>query len=116
MTCLNFVLDKIKPLGFLHLDVEGWETYALRGSVVALRGVDNTCFIVCNLWDERDRKRRHIPLRDADGFGPPCGDVLAAMAEHPDFERIDNILDQDSNMCLRFRGEEYLGGADDDDA
>ena len=42
MTCLKFVLDKINSLGFLHLNVEGWETYALRGSVVALCGIDDT--------------------------------------------------------------------------
>ena len=27
MTCLGFVLDLIKPLGFLHPDVKGWEAY-----------------------------------------------------------------------------------------
>ena len=47
MTCLDFVLDEIKPLGFLHLDVESWETYALRGAGVALRSVDETCFVFC---------------------------------------------------------------------
>ena len=26
MTCLDFVLDEINPLGFLHLVVEGWDT------------------------------------------------------------------------------------------
>ena len=47
MTCLDFVLDEIKPLGFLHLEVESWETYALRGARVALRSVDKTCFVFC---------------------------------------------------------------------
>ena len=47
MTCLDFVLDEIKPLGFLHLDVESRETYALRGAGVALRSVDETCFVFC---------------------------------------------------------------------
>ena len=106
MTCLDLVLDKINPLGFLHLDVEGWDTYALLGAGEALRGIDNTCFVVCEVWYERGRKRRHLALRDADGFGPPCNDVLAAMAEHPNFKQIDNIVDQDRNLCLRFRGEE----------
>ena len=97
-------MDEIKPLGFLHLDVEGWDIYALHGAGVALRGVDDTCLFVYEVWDERDRKRRHIALMDANGFGPPCDNVLAAMAEHPNFGRIDNIVDQDRNMCLRFRG------------
>ena len=51
MTCLGVVLDEINPLGFLHLDMEGWETYYLRGAIEALRGVNNTCFIVCEVWD-----------------------------------------------------------------
>ena len=51
MACLDFVLDEINPLGFLHLDVEGWETYDLSESGVAFRGVDNTCFVVCEVWD-----------------------------------------------------------------
>ena len=82
-----------------------WEAYAPRGAGVELRGVEDTCFVFCEVWDERDRKRRHLALRDAGGFGPPCDDVLATMVEHPNVERIEDILDQDSNMCLRFRGE-----------
>ena len=66
MACLNFVLEEIKPLRSLHLDVEGWDNYELRGSGVALRGVDNTCFIACEVWDERDGKSMHLALRDAD--------------------------------------------------
>ena len=51
MTCLDFVLDKINPLGFLHLDVEGWETYALCGSGVELCGIYDICFVACEVWD-----------------------------------------------------------------
>ena len=38
MTCLDFVLDEIKPLGSLHLDVVGWEACALRGAGEARHG------------------------------------------------------------------------------
>ena len=79
MTCLDFVLDDIKPLRFLQLKMEGRETYALRGARVALRGVDSTCFVVCEVWDERDRKMRHLALGDTDVFEPPCDDVIAVM-------------------------------------
>ena len=71
MKCLYFFLDKIKPLGLLHLDAEGWETDALRGAGEALCGINNTCFVVYEVWDERDRKRRYLALRDANGSGPP---------------------------------------------
>ena len=87
MTCLDFVFDEIKTLEFLHLDVEGWEAYALRGAGEALHDVNDACFVVCEVWDERDTKRRFFALRNADGSGPPCDDVLTAIAEHPNFER-----------------------------
>ena len=58
MTYLELVLDEINPLEFLHLDVEGLEAYALRGAGEALRGVNDSCFVVCEVWYERDRKRR----------------------------------------------------------
>ena len=49
MTCLDFVLEKINPRVFLSLEVEGWETYALHGAGVALRGIDDPCFVVCEV-------------------------------------------------------------------
>ena len=87
MTNLDFVLDEINPLGFLNLDVEGWEAYIQSGAGEALRGVKDTFFVVCKVWDDRDRKRRYISLRDANGSRPPCDDVLATIAEHPNFEQ-----------------------------
>ena len=110
MICLDFILDEINPLGLLHLNVEGWEAYALHGALEELHIVDNACFVVYEVWYERDSKRRYLALRDADGFGPPCDDVLSAMAEYPKSERINNIVDQDRNLCFRFRGEEDLVG------
>ena len=116
MTCLDLVLDKINPLGFLHLDVEGWDTYALLGAGEALRGIDNTCFVVCEVWYERYRKRRHLFHRDAYGFRPPYDNVISAIVEYPNFEYIYNIVDQDRNLGFRFRGSEDSGEGDDDDS
>ena len=45
MTCLDYIVDEINPLGFLYLNMEGWETYALRGSEVALRSVGENCSV-----------------------------------------------------------------------
>ena len=110
MTCLDFVLDEKIHLGLLQLEVEGWEAHAPCGDGEALRGANDTCFIVCEVWDVRDKKRRHLSLRGANVFGPPCDDVLAAMVEHPNFERIDDIVDTDKNMCFCFKGRKIWGG------
>ena len=47
--------------------MEEWEAYALRGTGEALRSVNDTCFVVCEAWYERDSKRRYLAFRDADG-------------------------------------------------
>ena len=73
--------------------MKGWEIYALCEAGVALRVVENTSFIVYEVWDKRDMKRRNLSLRYANGLGPPCDDFLATMAEHPNFELINNIVD-----------------------
>ena len=86
------------------------ETYTLCGAKVALLGVSDTYFVDCEVGDDRDRKSRHNTLKDADGFGSPCDNILITMAEYPIFERIDNIVDQDMNLCFRFREEEDSGG------
>ena len=90
--------------------MEGWEIYALRGAGVALHSVDDTCFVVCGVWDERDRKMRHFALRYAYGFGPSCDNVLSTMEEHTNFKWINDTVDQNMNLYFRFRGGEYLGG------
>ena len=87
MMCLNFVLDEINSLGFLHHDVEGWEAYALRGAGEALCGVNDNCLVVYELWYERYMKRRYLSQRGANVSRSPCNDVLNAMAEHTNFEQ-----------------------------
>ena len=72
---------------FTGIDMEGWEAYALHGAGEALSGVKDTCFVFCEVWDGRDRKRRYLALRDTDESGPPCNDVLSPMTEHPNFEQ-----------------------------
>ena len=106
---LDFILDEIEPLGFLHLDVEGWEAYSLRRAGEALRGVIDTCFVICEVWDDRDRKRRYLPLSDADGSGPPCDNSSPPWRNILTSSRIDDIVDHNWNLCFPFRGEKDSG-------
>ena len=49
-------------------------------------------------------------------WGLPSTMSFATMVEHPNFELINDIVDQDRDLCLRFRGEEDSGGEDDNDS
>ena len=67
--------------------MQGWEAYDLHGAGDELHGDNDKCFVFCEVWDERDRKRMYSALRYANGSGPPCDNILAAMADHPNFEQ-----------------------------
>jgi len=102
MISLDHMKEEILPLGLLHLDVEGWEARALNGAQEILSQIHATCFIVAEVWDEKDRKKRHKAIID-----PDCksgDDVLAAMAPYHQFERLPDIIDQDRNLFFQYNG------------
>jgi hypothetical protein len=99
MISLDSIKHEILPLGLLHLDVEGWESRALNGSTEILSETTNTCFVICEVWDEKDRKKRHKAIIDAEG--KPGDDVLAAMEMYPQFERLDDVVDHERNLFFR---------------
>lgn len=100
MISLDHMKEEILPLGLLHLDVEGWEARALKGAQDILSQINATCFIVAEIWDEKDRKKRQKAVIDPDcesGF-----DVLAAMKPYQQFERLPDIIDQDRNLFFQY--------------
>jgi len=99
MISLDSMKNEINPLGLLHLDVEGWEARALHGANEILSEIKDTCYIVCEVWDEKDRKKRHKAVVDAEG--KPGDAVLAAIEAYSQFERLDDIVDQDRNLFFR---------------
>ncbi len=106
MISLDSMMEEILPLGFLHLDVEGWEVEALRGADKILKETNNVCYVVCEVWDIKDKKRRHLAVRDTlteDGDGEPGHGVLTSMAAYPQFERLPDIVDQDRNMFFKVK-------------
>lgn len=98
MISLDSIKDEILPLGLLHLDVEGWESKALLGASDILRETTTDCYIICEVWDERDRKMRKKAIREDTLAGR---DVLTLMGKFPQFERTDDIVDQERNLFFR---------------
>jgi hypothetical protein len=101
MISLDSIKEEILPLGFLHLDVEGWEARALNGAQEIISQINDTCFIVAEIWDEKDCKKRQKAVINPDCR--PGDDVLASMMPFDQFERLADIVDQDRNLFFKYK-------------
>lgn len=103
MISLDSMQSEILPLGILHLDVEGWEAKALKGAKEILCQVNNTCYIIAEVWGEKDRKmrRRASPLLHSDGCDPQ-EEILNFMKNHSQFHRLEDIVDQERNLFFQW--------------
>lgn len=104
MISLDSIQNEILPLGILHLDVEGWEARAIRGANEILSQVNKTCYIIAEVWDEKDRKmrRRASSTFNTDGSIPE-EEILTIMNDHPQFLRLDDIVDQERNLFFEWK-------------
>lgn len=51
ISLLDEYSDKIEPIGFIHIDTEGWETAVLRGASNILANPINKMVVVTECWD-----------------------------------------------------------------
>lgn len=124
MISLDSIKSQIMPLGLLHLDVEGWEAQALKGATSILKESNHTCFIICEVWDEKDRRRRQKALEnrvtletDVNSDGrlsvddyemSPEDEIVSIMAQYKQFYRHDDIVDQDRNLVFSTSQSHYF--------
>ena len=92
MIKLDSMASTILPLGFLHLDVEGWESRALIGAKGILTATNGVCHVLAEVWDEKDCRRRKAEIID------PVSQIEAVMEEHMQFKRQDDVIDQERNL------------------
>mmetsp|Transcript_11635 Transcript_11635/g.21760 ORF Transcript_11635/g.21760 Transcript_11635/m.21760 type:complete len:361 (-) Transcript_11635:1809-2891(-) len=103
MISLDSIQNEILPLGILHLDVEGWEAKVLRGAKEILNQVTNTCYIIAEVWDEKDRRMRRTASSFHSDGSDPEEEILNIMKDYPQFERLDDIVDQERNLFFQSR-------------
>jgi FkbM family methyltransferase len=92
MITLNSIKDKIEPVGFMHIDVEGWESKVLEGSSNILNNINNKIFIIAECWDCSVSK--HL------GFSEnPEQDILNIMSNYK-YTRYEDLIDQEKNLVF----------------
>lgn len=92
MICLDTLKDVFGEVGFLHLDVEGWEAATLTGSNHILS--HNKPFIVAEVWNPISAAKR--------GFSTtPVDDIKEVLSKHGTrFKYHDTISDGNTNLVF----------------
>ena len=92
---LDDFYDIIHPLGFLHLDVEGWEAAALKGAHALLSAPEpgGNCYVLAECFTFEQARRR------GPGFSlVQEHDICQVMMEHSEFKRGDDLVDEETNL------------------
>jgi FkbM family methyltransferase len=106
---LDSIFDQIKPLGMLHIDVEGWESNVLRGAKKSLAHIPTNadesggsfpCFVIAESWTEKECLRRGVPGNAEEKIVRVMEDEVNPQGNaHFRFERTDDIVDIERNVC-----------------
>ena len=94
---LDDFYDIIHPLGFLHLDVEGWEADVLQGASALLSANSKPSYGKCYILTEC------LTTNQASRRGPGFSlvqehDILMTMMKYPDFSRGQDVVDEETNL------------------
>jgi FkbM family methyltransferase len=88
MIKLDDIRSQIEPIGFMHIDVEGWESNVLKGCDEILR--NNKPFIMLECWSSDMSVER--------GFSSnPEQDIVDIMQNYS-FDRQPDIIDHEKNL------------------
>ena len=90
MIKLDDVRSQIEPVGMMHIDVEGWEAYVLKGATKILE--NNNPYLILECWSGDYSYSR--------GFSKcPEEDILNEMKKY-NFERKDDLVDEERNLVF----------------
>jgi len=93
MIKLDDVQGQVEPVGFLHIDVEGWEAKVILGAQKIIQNPINRICIVAECWTTFRYKRRN--------FGTdPCMDIAHSMKPHDTYTRYADLVDIQTNLVF----------------
>jgi len=98
---LDDFYDIIHPLGFLHLDVEGWEHAALQGASALLSAPKpgGRAYILAECFTFEQARRR------GPGFSlVQEHDIMSVMMKYPEFTREEDLVDEERNLFFVRKG------------
>jgi FkbM family methyltransferase len=91
MTNLNSLYNDLGEVGFLHLDVEGWELNVLNGASKILKNYNP--IIIAEYWDK--------PAAEKRGFSTTAReDIIHHINEYKKYRLYDTLVDGNNNLVF----------------
>jgi hypothetical protein len=96
---LDDFYDLVHPLGFLHIDVEGWEAKVLAGANKLLTAhatetlaADSQCYILAETFSRREARSR------GPGFSQTHEEDILEVMSKSSFSRGEDVVDGERNL------------------
>lgn len=89
---LDDMEKELTPIGFMHIDVEGWEPKVLKGAWNILENKKNKMYMVVECWSISDSKSRNFS-------DTPEEDILQEMNKH-NYVRKPDLIDGQINLVF----------------
>ena len=98
---LDEIKDKIEPIGFMHIDTEGWESIVLKGASNILKNPINKMIVVTECWNDHIAKQQVDRKRSPGIISPtPEKDILQEINKY-DTIRIGTIFEEERNIFFK---------------
>lgn len=89
MVSLDELSATVRPVGFLHIDAEGWDARCLQGAQQIL-GLDKP-YVIAELWSPDTAQRNGFSRLGEQ-------DIIKAMRPHRELVRQKNMVDEETNV------------------
>lgn len=93
MIKLDDLKDILEPIGFMHIDVEGWESRVLEGANQILQNKENKIYIIAECWPNNESYERGFSLT-------PRLDILNIMNKYTHYIQQDDLIDELTNLVF----------------
>lgn len=91
---LDDIKNEIEPVGFMHIDVEGWEPKVLNGAQSILNNCNNKIILFAECWD----KNTSIRL----GFSNDPEKSILNELKHHNYERLEDYIEMgEKNLVFK---------------
>lgn len=100
---LDDIKSELEPIGYMHIDTEGWDCAVLKGSREILLNDENSpMYIVVECWTDHVAKEQ-VDKGRAKGVATntPAKDIMYEMHSYNDIKFIHKLKDHDINLIFK---------------
>ena len=102
LTYIIYIKSELEPIGYMHIDTEGWDCAVLKGSrEILLNPANSPMYIVTECWPDHVAKQQ-VNKGRAKGVASntPNKDIMDEMKSYNDIQLIHELKDEDNLLHI----------------